>query len=289
MFSTGIFKSSRYQIEGLENGQRVYLVPFGDVHQDHEAHAADAWETFRETYSKRTDCYYLGIGDYQDLMSSKERVVWNGCDFHETTVKAMVSGWEGKVMRFQEQIEFMRGRLLGLMEGNHFAPFPSGITSTQSMAKHFGVPYLGVVTFLRLTLCRGRGETVAGKCSLDIWAHHGRGCASTMGGSLNAVERMAKGAQADIYLMGHDHKRNIGTSSRLYLIDSVAGLEVKSRPQMYVRTGGWLRGYVDGEATYVADAGLTPADIGNTEIEITYNRKQTADRTEHWLGLRGIA
>jgi hypothetical protein len=90
-----------------------------------------------------------------------------------------------------------------------------------------------------------------------------------VGGSLNTVQQMAECALADIYLMGHDHKKSIGMSSRLMLTDGRSGINVKEKKVLYARTGSFLKGYEPDKPSYVAKALLNPTDLGTVKIELT--------------------
>ena len=94
------------------------------------------------------------------------------------------------------------------------------------------------------------------------------------GGSLNAVEHMVNAAEADIYLMGHDHKKSVAYATRLRLGESNRGVpKLKERKILLARTGSFLRGYVPGKISYVADRMLNPTNLGCVKIELTPRRE----------------
>jgi hypothetical protein len=204
------------------------------------------------------------MGDYMDLGSASERNILTDRRFHESTVQTLEELYRDHIARFVTDIGFMRGRLIGLLEGNHYAEFQNGMTSTQHLCGLLGCKYLGVSAFIRLSLA-----SVHKSRSLDIWAHHGRGAARLIGGSLNRVQQMGEQAEADIYLMAHDHKKSAGTTSKLQLAGIGKNVDVVHRKQLYIRCGSFLRGYVDGQASYIADMCLNPTDLGVVTIEMT--------------------
>jgi hypothetical protein len=86
---------------------------------------------------------------------------------------------------------------------------------------------------------------------------------------------MIRIADADIYLMGHDHKKSCGYLTKLKLSKGGSGeLTLHNRKIMMGRTGSFLKGYVPEEASYVADAGYNPSDLGVLKIELTPRRDQ---------------
>jgi hypothetical protein len=80
---------------------------------------------------------------------------------------------------------------------------------------------------------------------------------------------MGEVATADIYLMGHDHKKSIGMSSRLCLTDGSTGLHLKEKKVLYARTGSFLQGYLPDQPSYVTKKLLNPTDLGSVKIELT--------------------
>lgn len=283
MKTTGLFRVHSYRVRLTRLGEPLFLLPFGDVHYGAPMHATEEFEDWCAQAKALGDrALYLGMGDYQDLLSTSERKQLKG-GLHESTLDTLETLYRGLIDQFAERLSFMRGRLLGLIEGNHYTEFSTGETSTMLLARALKTTYLGVCSLIRLAV-----EVNGSKTALDLYAHHGvGGSARLVGGSLNAVQYRAEGIEADIYLMGHDHRRSVGTASRLLLQSNrrSGGLEVKSRKVIFARTGSFLRGYVDGAVSYVADGARNPADLGGVTIEITPRR--TESRGMH-LDLRGI-
>ena len=140
------------------------------------------------------------------------------------------------------------------------------------MAQILDTKYLGVSSLVRL------GIKVAGSSgfmAIDIFAHHGKGAARLPGGSINNVERMREVMEANIYIQGHDHKKSATPVMKLEATGTGGNLKVRYKKQLLVRSGSFLRGYVDGETSYVADALMTPCDLGVIRIILTAKRDRT--------------
>jgi len=132
--------------------------------------------------------------------------------------------------------------------------------------------------------------------SLDIFAHHGKGGGVLSGSTFNTLEKMAVGADADIYLMGHDHKKGcIPSTPRLRLSSrgKDAELFVKSRSPWLGRTGSFLRAYEAGRISYNVDAGRPPCSLGWIEFEVTPKRIRNQSTSNPYdyieLSIRGTA
>jgi hypothetical protein len=153
------------------------------------------------------------------------------------------------------------------------------MTTTQWLADKMECKYLGCSTLTRLVL-RKKGRDTTQK--IDVFAHHGKGAARLVGGSLNKVENMIEAANADIYLMGHDHKKTVGYVPTMELIDDgKAGIRLRNKKKLIARTGSFLKGYIDGKVSYVADMALNPTDLGVIKIELT-PRRITKGKTEEY-------
>ena len=90
---------------------------------------------------------------------------------------------------------------------------------------------------------------------------------------MNRVAQMIEGTQADIFCMGHDHKKGALPSSRIFLQNSSrGGLEVKHRDVWSVRSGSFLASYRDNEINYNVDACRGPSSLGHVELHITFKK-----------------
>lgn len=235
--------------------------------------AVDRWHEFlewaRDRVKKRGDIYFLGMGDYDDLSSTSEREILRSNKLHDSTIYTLNGLYEENCNRLYREIDFMKGRLIGLIEGNHFSQFDSGITTTQMLCEKMQCKYLGVSSFIRLNLV----YSTTYRQTLDVWAHHGLSGGRTVGASIGKLENMAKMSDARINLMGHDHRKQIAFQRKFSLIDSHHGkLTVEDQKILLARTGSFLKGYEDGRPSYVADACLPPTDLGVVKIEITPHR-----------------
>lgn len=275
MYSTGIFTKHEFHIDFDEYNEPIYLFPFGDIHRSAPNCDVERWLEFLEWAKSKKRAYFLGMGDYDDFVSGSERLVLNKRGLHESTVQTLEGVYETHTIRLWNEIKFMNGKLIGLIEGNHYGEFESGITTTQYLAQKMKCKYLGVNSFIRLVFKQKARNTTN---VLDIWAHHGKGGARKVGGSLNRVEDMLFAANADIYLMGHDHKKSCSYVPTMELSGQGNSLRLVQKKKLIARTGSFLKGYVDDKKSYVADMALNPTDLGLIKIELTPRRKMEGKR-----------
>ncbi len=281
MKTTGEFTIYRYVIKIRSHGKPYYLIPFGDIHWTAPLCHREKWLEFLQWAKEKKNCYFLGMGDYLDLASTSERPILSHPALHESTKHTLEKVYMAHIKDFCKEISFMKGKLIGLIEGNHYSAFEDGTTSTQRMCAILGCKYLGVSSFIRLVFdkCNSQMERHT-SMKLDIWAHHGASGGRSLGASINKVEQMIKTANADIYLMGHDHKKQVGFMNVLELGNSNKNIYLKNKKILMARTGSFLKGYEPGHRSYIADSAMSPTDLGVIKIELTpKNTRKVLDGT----------
>ena len=282
MRTTGIFTVHRFEIEYDEVNKPIYLIPFGDVHKTSPMHHAERWAEFLYWARSKKRAYFLGMGDYDDLGSTSERNILADRALHESTVMTLEDLYLNNTKRFAKDIAFMRGRLIGLLGGNHYGEFQNGMTTDHKLCELLDCKYLGVSSFIRLSFRPKTKHT--GFSAIDIFAHHGRGGGRTAGASMNPVYQMADIAEADIYLMGDNHQKAINHKSRLRL-NSGPNLRLSHRKILCARTGSFLKGYEENCKSYLVDGAFNPTDLGVVKIELT-PRREYKDKSEfHYVDI----
>jgi hypothetical protein len=284
MRTDGVFKTKLVRIKNWPTGKPLQLIPFGDIHHDSPSFSEHKFKEFCAYAKKQKDALFLGMGDYFDGYSTSERAIIYDHGLHESSRKREDMAAKGRIGKLAKEIEFMRGKLIGLMGGNHFSCFPDGSTSDQVLAGTLGTTYLGACAAIRLVIQRPGANDSA---SVDIFAHHGKGGGTTAGGKFNSVEKLAGVCDADIYLMGDNHARGVfPMGDRLTLTNTTGGLQVKSRTRWIGRTGSFLRAYVENESSYVVDAAMSPANLGWIEFTLTPKRTTESGNLEIEIGAK---
>ena len=269
MRTTGIFTVHSMKVPLASSAVPLTIVPFGDVHDGSPFHAAAEWDRDLREAKKLKQPLFIGVGDYFDFMSTSERRGVRASEFHDSTMDQFEIFVKNQVKRFARKIEFMKGRMIGLIEGNHYYEFSDGTTSTMYLADLMGCKYLGVMSLIRLQVC-----VKGSHFSYDICAYHGKGAARLHGSSLNTVQYMAEGAVADLYMMGHDHRRGAvpGTMCMLKAKPRTGEIYLSHRDRYFVRTGSYLKAFEDGKPSYVADGGGAARSLGGIQVQVRFHR-----------------
>lgn len=257
------------------------LYPLGDQHCASKSHDAERYRDTLKELQKDPHAYFYFMGDEHDLASFSERRSIRNAGLHESTLHDLDERALEKCEAFVEAHKWMTGRILFMLQGNHYWTFSSsspehgivpGMSSTQWIADKLKTRWAGWLTYHRVSW-NARPTT---KLSLDIVASHGKAGGKLVGTAYNQVgELRGIFPSADIYCMGHDHKRGAVPDSVL-TVPANAGATpiVKQKRQWMVRTGSYLKGYVPGEQGYIVGRLLRPAELGNVKLEVKPIRSQ---------------
>ena len=276
-FTTLSFRTS------VKRNQAFRFIPLGDQHCASKGHDAGRYRETLQECKRDPAALFAFMGDEHDLASFSERRALRNANLHESTLHDLDQRALDKCREFVDQHAWMKGRIAFVLQGNHYWRFSSdspddqvrsGQTSTQWVAAQLGAQWAGWLTYCRLFIDAAGSSSGA---SIDIVASHGKAGGKLVGTPYNQVAEL-RGIfpAADIYLMGHDHKRGAVPDSSLYMSYSNATGQgvLKQRRQWMCRTGSYLRGYVPGEDGYIVGRLLRPAELGNIRFEIALLRQR---------------
>lgn len=196
-----------------------------------------------------------------------------GAGLHQTTMSTLDDLYKKVTEAFIEKVSFMKGRVIGVICGNHYAELSSGITSDHMIAEALQAKYLGGSAFVKLSFSPERKDRT--RNCIDIWVHHGRSATNKIGGSVLGVEQMLEKAHCDIYMQAHDHRKWVAMRSILELSTNGHNPKLHHKKVLLCRTGSFQKSYEEGHS-YTAHKMLSPSDLGVVQIELTprQHRKQ---------------
>ena len=277
---------------------RLDLFPVGDLQYGVESFDKNLYRQFMEEYREseadpRSVTASIGMGDYSDYFRPTNRgKIASMAGDDRDLLKGLDDVLEPHVRSVYHKIKdiFKPRTCLGLLEGHHYFRFSDGTTTTQRLCSMLGVPYLGISAFVVLHM----------KYRQYVWtqtlhSQHGEGGASSAASDLPKLERGTMPFfEADLYLRGHSTKVYTAPFTRLgvmspakisnsnsltpgVLIGQPAAM--KDIKGWMVNTGGFMRGYVDGDAegSYVEKKRLAPAPLGYARVEMHLKRMAPRD------------
>jgi len=259
----------------LPYGKSLKIIPVGDVHYDSPLCDRGRWRNFIKRCKNDDDAntYYFLMGDPNEFASWSDRNILLNRGLHESAAAKLDQVALADTRDFIKEIMFMQGRMIGVISGNHKWVFKKKGSSDEMIARALRAKFLGDLGYVRLVIKQG-GSVV----NVDIVAHHGKAGGKTAGATLNQVDDLRRiFPVADLYFMGHDHKRGVWPESVLVIQNNGnrGRMITKQKRQLLCRTGSFLRGYVDGMDSYVADRLLRPCELGAIKLEVKIKRDRS--------------
>jgi hypothetical protein len=267
------------------------IIPFGDVHRDTQGCDVDRWEWFlknsRATLESNPSTYFMCMGDTHDFGSFSEVKKIKSSVLHQTTMEKFDMMAQEDNRKFCQEIGFMRGKMLGFIEGNHGWVMSDGKTANEDLAERLGSESLGWLC--HYTLNFQFEDRSKGSQNVYIVACHGKAGGKTAGNSVNQVDWLRNVfPAADIYIMGHDHERWIRPVNVLLPNPSAGGVKIKQKRQLLCRSGSYLKGYHDGASSYTVAGLFRPSDLGSIQIDISFHRDQSGGEDRIITDIHGI-
>jgi UDP-2,3-diacylglucosamine pyrophosphatase LpxH len=245
--------------------EKVRIIPIGDIHfgsvscHERKAYAMRDWCLNNE------NVYVVGMGDYLEGISK------NDPRFSHKSIAPQYREDLDSILNTQRDrvIDFFKpladeGRLLFLLEGNHEEKVREkyGYDIYGDICESLDVKRMGYSCFYRITLKPSHTGVVR---PLIIWAHHGYGGGKKMGASVNSLQDAMSLFEADIFLMGHNHKKHGNRFIKAYCTKRGKS-NISHRVIIAARTGTFSKTYVQGSTTYAEKAGYPPVDLGVVKI-----------------------
>lgn len=253
--------------------EQTLLIPLGDIQLQTNPDAVDISALKRTIqFGVDNNAYWIGMGDMIDMESPSNRRALHSSGFYDSVVDAI----DAKAEELEQQIIDLllptKGRWIGLHEGHHYHVHQDGTTSDTRIAHALDAPFVGDAAYSRIEF-KPPNNGNHGAIGFNIWSHHGEGNGQSAAAGLTKLERLTRGFEADIFLMGHTHKI---AHTIVQTVRPVWGTQKGSLHHKYIHlvsTGSYLKGYVaqskrDGRAggLYPEKKMLNPLTLGSARI-----------------------
>lgn len=250
----------------------ITLIPFGCVHADDDGFHESLWHQCLHEIRTTPHALAVGLGDYKNLHRTAMREHLRAYTKDRGSLLNIDRIVHKEAERFAKTLEPIRDRLLGLAEGNHYHEFADGTTDTQKLCGLLEVPYLEKLCLIRLRVAAKTGKVHR---VIRILVHHGDWSVGyqRVGGDLNAAELKMLGFDFDVYLFSHTH-RLVGYISPTLTIPDHGKLRVVERPRAIIKTGCFVRSYVEGCGIhrYPEKRLMHPTNIGYPRLLMRFYR-----------------
>jgi predicted phosphodiesterase len=238
----------------------ITLYPLGDWHLGSEHCDVKLINKQINEIKKDQTARIILMGDLAET-ATKESV---GAGVYEQEQNA-----QQQMMRVKNLLYDVRHLIDGVVTGNHEERIykTSGFDLSLYLCQMLEIEnkymrYQGVVGY------------VIGQRSYLVNVWHGSGGGGSAGASLNRLQKQSEYVLADIYLMGHVHKRQVHTKQMIIPNPRYEKKEIIM--QYFVATGSSL----DYENSYAESAGMTPSQKGFTKIKMWTERNNTDEGKE---------
>ena len=172
-----------------------------------------------------------------------------------------------------------RGVCIGLLRGHHLYEFADGVNSDQKLCGTFKCRYLDEMAYIRVVFSiNGRHQS-----EIIIHAQHGDGGAGMTGPDISNLERKTVPYwDADLYLRGHSTKRWAAPFLEYKMSRQHKGPpHLVQKTKWAVNTGGFMRGHLNGQSTYVSRKNMPPANLGYTVVAVDLTRHNNGYRNKN--------
>ncbi len=234
----------------LGDHDHAYIIPISDTHIGDPRFDEAKLRGYIEWVTSRPNAWVVLNGDLLDCATLS-----SVGDTYDATMSP------NDQLRFAREIfEPLRGRILGVTEGNHERRIrrDSGIDVAEILAIHLGAPYQREVLAMSLRLGKGaNGKRIV----YTMVATHGTGGGRTPGGKAGALERLGGIGLFDVYTIGHIH--NMLTYQRIYYVPDLQNRGILERKLTFVSSGSYV-----GWGGYAAAGMFQPAKLGSPRIRL---------------------
>lgn len=256
---------------------RFYVIPIGDIHYGSVNCNVERLKGVVKYIKDNKNIYWLGMGDMIEAINySDPRYDPKNNAKGESDLSNLVYTQLSEV---SELLSPISERCIGILEGNHeekvrLTHHLSSIDILCEMlwnksGKKVVVKNLTSCAYVRLRFGRPRkGNGFINKV-VDIWCHHGYSAGRTVGADINSLTRIGGDFEADIFLVGHSHKKICHIGERLYLTRNKGSSFLLAKKILYGITGCFYQTYKEGGTrSYAEKKCYPPTPIGVLKILI---------------------
>lgn len=249
------------------------IVPIGDSHLGNVGFDKKKFQEVVDWVKDDPSIYWIGTGDYIDCINPADKRFDPESVGPEYTIKDLSRLIPQQIDDLARLLDPIKKKCLCLVVGNHeeHIRLKFNFDIGYELSKRFNAPLLGYDGWLQLLLKRNVNRSNGDHRGLpsvtyNIYISHGFGGGRSTGPKINRLEEVATYMDADLIILGHGHKRIVAPPILKICLDRNGN--VRTRKQIAVMAGSFLKGYVEGSTTYVEKQGYHPSDLGTIKIDL---------------------
>lgn len=262
---------NEYRINHKSRSDRFWIYFFADIHLGNRA--CDKEKLKKHIFEVETNphAYWIGGGDYIEAINYTDKR-FDGSQIDPSYLNHLSNAAHEQTADIITLFKNIRHKCLGLHRGNHEECIR--LKYHYDVMQEFKncwpeVPLLEDTAFTRLVFHRTGNKIkkhYPGSVFI-IWSAHGNIGGRKSGGKINRIEDAMAFFDADIYLMGHGHRKII-TSLTALSTTNTKTMKLNARRRIGGMTGAYFKTYVEGASTYAEKAMFSPSDLGAIKVVI---------------------
>jgi len=238
--------------------ETIKIYPVSDVHVGTSNFEREMFINFIEEIDRTPNAFIILCGDLlnNNILGSV------GNMFEDDMTPSEQKKW------LREKLMPIKNKILAVVSGNHDSRNRkvADCDPVEDICDYLGISklYQPIEAFVKITF--GKCGTGANKQMYGIYMTHGNGGGKMVGASLNNIERLAMSVSADIFVMGHVHKRAAYKHSYRH-VDMIHN-RISERDRLFVISSHWQT-----FGGYASQKMLQPSAKGSVPITLYANRK----------------
>lgn len=259
-------------IKTLPKTNHFNIVPLSDIHYGNINCDLKKFKEALKYISQTDNCYMILMGDMCEGITISDKrldILSVPTELRDRIDNIAMAEYE----EMRNMLLPYKDRIIAGLRGNHGEVMRKqhGVDFDGWLYKDLGVANAGYMSFIRVKVDKSRAPGV------NIFAQHGFSSSRKKGAKVNAVEDLAAGFDADIYLLGHSHELNVSTN--IYLSMNQYG-NLEERKRYFCHTGSYLKSYTKGAFNYSEVKCYPPLKTGC--IKLTFDIKRNDQRNEYF-------
>lgn len=250
--------------------RRIYFL--GDLHVGNAAFDEGNCRQVIELIRADENARFFFMGDGAECISIDDKRRWEFAALDPKFHQSLDNLAQAQINYTCELLEPIKDKCIGYHAGNHELDIMKANRDYDPMFDYHSV-FLKPAGNLSSDCAITRVKFVDSKTRTDvikIYTTHGIGCATTQGGKLNKLVRLADSFPGcQIYARGHLHDCGIHAEPALD-VPSKGELRLQEKTRMFVASGCYFRTYSEGHPNYAARRGYRATQLGTPYIELVY-------------------
>ncbi len=267
-----IIKDFRISVRGAGPAMNLYCI--GDLHIGSPAFLGSAFDHVCDIVKSDPLAYFICPGDLTDEDRPSTRLLRHQMfndrqEAFEQEDLQHLHWLDTKVL--PKLLRLIKPeRCLGLLDGDHYRKYATGLTSVQYMCAKHKIPYLGGgQALLRLTFC----DSTRHSRLIKVHVHHGKGGGVTEQSDireLQSVQHQWPGVR--LFIRGHSHKPKVFPFS-WYEDYGTNPPIVHTQEGLLVNCGSFRQGIIMGQTDYAEKKVYSPTSRRCPVVHFTVTRK----------------